>query len=201
MTSPNPRPNMMYEWKGFPYPPLGWRYSKETMAKLDAENRIWYPRLPDGTFDITKRPRVKKYLTEMSGGVMGEVWTDISPVNSQAIERLGYPTQKPLPLLERIIKASSNEGDMVLDPFCGCGLNDDSGMRSLGSNSTCMERPRTSKARAIWRYGINTSSNGGLSRLSTRCRMVERSAVPTAESTAGVTWRRVGTRWRNASSV
>lgn len=121
MTSPNPRPNMMYEWKGFPFPPLGWRYSKETMAKLDAGNRIWYPKLPDGSFDTGKRPRVKKYLTEMSGGVIGEVWTDISPVNSQATERLGYPTQKPLPLLERIIKASSNEGDTILDPFCGCG--------------------------------------------------------------------------------
>ena len=52
---------------------------------------------------------------------MGTMWTDISPLNSQAQERLGYPTQKPLALLERIIAASSNEGDVVLDPFCGCG--------------------------------------------------------------------------------
>ena len=52
---------------------------------------------------------------------MGNVWTDIPPLNSQAQERLGYPTQKPLALLERIIQASSNEGDIVLDPFCGCG--------------------------------------------------------------------------------
>src|SRR2546427_2992432 len=52
---------------------------------------------------------------------MGNVWTDIPPLNSQAQERLGYPTQKPEPLLERIIGASSNEGDIVLDPFCGCG--------------------------------------------------------------------------------
>jgi site-specific DNA-methyltransferase (adenine-specific) len=57
----------------------------------------------------------------MEGGVRGDVWTDISPINSQAQERLGYPTQKPLPLLERIILASSNEGDVILDPFCGCG--------------------------------------------------------------------------------
>jgi site-specific DNA-methyltransferase (adenine-specific) len=121
MTSPNPRPNMMYEWKGFPHPPFGWRFSKETIARLDADNRIWYPRHPDGSVDTGKRPRVKKYLSEMSGGVMGEVWTDISPVNSQAQERLGYPTQKPLALLERIINASSNAGDTVLDPFCGCG--------------------------------------------------------------------------------
>ena len=121
MTSPNPRPRMMYEWSGFPFPPKGWRYSKETMATLDAEGRIWYPRRPDGTLDTTKRPQLKRYIDEMEGGVMGTIWTDISPINSQAQERLGYPTQKPQSLLERIISASSNEGDVVLDPFCGCG--------------------------------------------------------------------------------
>lgn len=121
MTSPNPRPNMMYDWKGFPYPPMGWRYSPETMAKLDIENRIWYPKHDDGSFDHSRRPRIKKYLDEMEGGVVGTIWTDIPPINSQAQERLGYPTQKPLALLERILAASSNEGDVVLDPFCGCG--------------------------------------------------------------------------------
>ena len=121
MTSPNPRPNMMYEWKGFPFPDKGWRYSKETMAKLDSEGRIYYPTRKDGSLDTTKRPRLKRYLDEMEGGVRGDVWTDISPINSQAQERLGYPTQKPLTLLERIILASSNEGDVILDLFCGCG--------------------------------------------------------------------------------
>jgi site-specific DNA-methyltransferase (adenine-specific) len=120
MTSPNPRPNMMYEWKGFPYPAKGWRYSKETMAKLDAEGRIWYPTTKDGKLDSSKRPRLKRYLDEMEGGVMGNIWTDIWPINSQAQERLGYPTQKPLALLERIIGTSSSEGDTILDPFCGC---------------------------------------------------------------------------------
>jgi len=115
MTSPKPRPNMMYEWKGFSSPPNGWRYSKETMLKLDTDGRIWYPA------DKSKRPRLKRYLDEMSGVLMGNVWTDIFPINSQAQERLGYPTQKPEALLERILKASSNEGDLVLDPFCGCG--------------------------------------------------------------------------------
>ncbi len=57
----------------------------------------------------------------MPGTPIGNVWDDIPPINSQAQERLGYPTQKPEALLERIIKASSNEGDVVLDPFCGCG--------------------------------------------------------------------------------
>ncbi|MCC7178264.1 MAG: restriction endonuclease [Acidobacteria bacterium] len=115
MTSPNPRPNMMYEWKGHASPTKGWRYSKATMAKLDAENRIWYPD------DKSKRPQLKRYLHESEGMVMGTVWDDIPPINSQAQERLGYPTQKPEALLERIIGASTKEGDTVLDPFCGCG--------------------------------------------------------------------------------
>jgi DNA modification methylase len=115
MTSPNPRPNMMYEWKGFPSPPKGWRYSKETMAKLDEEGRVWYPA------DKANRPQLKRYLDEMKGIPMGSVWTDIAPINSQAMERLGYPTQKPLALLDRIINASSNPNDIVLDAFCGCG--------------------------------------------------------------------------------
>lgn len=121
MTSPNPRPNMMYEWKGFPYPPMGWRYQRETMTRLDAEGRIYYPTLPDGSLDHSKRPRLKRFLNEQAGGVVGNVWTDIYPLNSQAQERLRYPTQKPVALLERIISASSNPGDVVLDPFCGCG--------------------------------------------------------------------------------
>lgn len=115
MTSPNPRPNMMYEWKGHASPEKGWRYSRETMAKLDAEGRIWYPN------DKAKRPQLKRYLDEMSGVSLGTVWTDIPPVNSQADERVGYPTQKPVALLERILSASSNPDDIVLDAFCGCG--------------------------------------------------------------------------------
>ena len=106
---------MMYEWMGFASPPNGWRYQESTMKKLDAENRIGYPS------DKTKRPRLKRYLDEMKGTLLSNLWTDIPPINSQAAERLGYPPQKPEALLERIIKASSNEGDVVLDPFCGCG--------------------------------------------------------------------------------
>jgi site-specific DNA-methyltransferase (adenine-specific) len=121
MASPAPRPNMMYEWKGFQHPPNGWRYSKETMQRLEEEGRIWYPRTKAGILDTSKRPRLIRYLDEMPGTILGNIWTDISPINSQAQERLGYPTQKPLALLERIISASSNEGDTVLDPFCGCG--------------------------------------------------------------------------------
>ncbi|MCW5200882.1 site-specific DNA-methyltransferase, partial [Desulfobulbus sp. F4] len=66
-------------------------------------------------------PNYKRYLDEMPGVPLQDLWTDISPISSLAAERLGYPTQKPVALLERILEASSNEGDLVLDPFCGCG--------------------------------------------------------------------------------
>lgn len=115
LTSPNPRPNMTYEWKGFAPPAFGWRYSVETMTKLDAEGRIWYPK------DKTKRPSLKRYLDESKGRVIDNLWADISPVNSQAKEDSGYATQKPEKLLERIIAASSNPGDIVLDCFAGSG--------------------------------------------------------------------------------
>ena len=120
MRSPNPRPNLMYDWLGYPYPAKGWAYSKETMQRLHDENRIHYPRLPDGSPDYSKRLRLKRYLNEGKGTIIPNVWTDIAPVQSKG-ESLGYPTQKPLALLERIIAASSNEGDVVMDCYCGCG--------------------------------------------------------------------------------
>jgi len=67
MASPNPRPNMMYEWMGFPYPPKGWRYQRDTMQKLHDEGRVYYPTHSDGRFDVTKRPRLKRYLEEWIG--------------------------------------------------------------------------------------------------------------------------------------
>ena len=91
-----------------------WRYSKEKMQELIDAGLIVQPR-PGAV------PRQKRYLDEQQGRPIGDTWTDIPPINSQAKERLGYPTQKPEALLERIIRASSNEGDVVLDPFCGCG--------------------------------------------------------------------------------
>ena len=120
MASPNPRPNLMYEWQGFPHPAKGWRYSKETMQKLHDEGRIFYPHQKNGTADYTKRPALKRYLNEQEGTIIPNVWTDIAPVQSRG-ESLGYPTQKPLALLERIISASSKPGDIVLDCYCGCG--------------------------------------------------------------------------------
>ena len=117
MVSPQPRPNMMYEWQGFASPTKGWRYSRETMAKLDSEGRIWYPDAK------SKRPRLKRYLNEMPGRIVDNSWTDIPPVQPHSRENTDYPTQKPLALLERIIKASSGPGDLVFDPFCGCATS------------------------------------------------------------------------------
>lgn len=99
-----------YEWKGVKNI---WRCPKKTMDKYDKENRLYYTK--NGT------PRLKQYLNEKTGVTTTNIWTDIPPINSQAKERLGYPTQKPEALLERIIMTSSNEGDYILDPFCGCG--------------------------------------------------------------------------------
>jgi site-specific DNA-methyltransferase (adenine-specific) len=93
------------------------------MTELDAAGLIWYPD------SKAKRPRLKRYLDEQEGVVVGNVWSDIPPINSRAAERLGYPTQKPLRLLERIIAASSNPGDLVLDPFCGCGTTVDAAQK------------------------------------------------------------------------
>jgi len=93
-----------------------WRHSKASMDDLVAQGRIVQPS-PGAV------PRYKRYLDEMPGVPLQNLWEDIFPINSQAQERLGYPTQKPEALLERIIKASSNEGDVVLDPFCGCGTS------------------------------------------------------------------------------
>ncbi len=90
-----------------------WRYSEERMAQLIAEGRV--VQVKPGAV-----PRYKRYLDEMPGVPIQDIWTDLKPVGAQARERIGYPTQKPLALLERIIRASSNPGDMVLDPFAGC---------------------------------------------------------------------------------
>lgn len=103
-------------WHGIDVSSKGrhWMYSLEKLETLNREGRIYWP--PSGG-----TPRFIRYLDEMLGIVAQDVISDISPISAHAQERLGYPTQKPEALLERIIKASSNEGDVVLDPFCGCG--------------------------------------------------------------------------------
>jgi site-specific DNA-methyltransferase (adenine-specific) len=115
MASPNPRPNLMYDYKGYPHPTKGWRYSKERMEELDAAGLLLFPTDPKG------RIMRKRYLDEQYGAVIGDTWNDISQLRGSVAEHLGYPTQKPVALLERIISASSSEGDVIFDPFCGCG--------------------------------------------------------------------------------
>ena len=104
------RPNLTYEFLGIT---RVWRWTRERMqaayeAGLVIQNKLGVV------------PQLKRYLDEQKGRPLSDVWNDISPINSQAQERIGYPTQKPLALLDRIIKTSSYEGDIILDPFCGC---------------------------------------------------------------------------------
>ena len=115
LTSPNPRPNMTYNWQGHAPPDKGWRYGRAAMQALHDAGRIWYPD------DQSKRPRLIRYLDEGKGVPLRSIWTDIYPVNSQADERSEYPTQKPTTLLDRLIATSSNPGDLVLDCFAGSG--------------------------------------------------------------------------------
>jgi DNA modification methylase len=128
------RPNGWYVWKGYDPPARGWRYSPETMAKLDADGLLYYPE------DKSQRIRLKRYLDKNEGQVVSNIWTDIPPLHGSSGEVLGYPTQKPRALLERIISASSSIGDVVLDPFCGCGTTIDAaqhlGRRWIGMDVT-----------------------------------------------------------------
>ena len=111
LTNPNrDRPNLTYEWNGHM---RVWRWTKERMQEAHDNGLIHY--------SSTGLASQKRYLDEMQGNPVDTIWEDVRPIQAQAKERLGYPTQKPQALLERIIEASSNEGDVVLDPFCGCG--------------------------------------------------------------------------------
>ena len=114
LANPAPRPNLIYEYKGYKPPTNGWAISREKMEQWDKEGRLHFPNNPNG------RIRRKRFVDELRGKPVQNLWDDIQVIASQSNERTGYPTQKPLALYERIIAASSNPGDMVLDPFCGC---------------------------------------------------------------------------------
>ena len=110
LTNPNrDRPNLTYEWNGHT---RVWRWTKERMQDAHDKGIVHY--------SSTGLASQKRYLDEMQGNPVDTIWEDVKPLQAQSPERTGYPTQKPLALLERIIQASSNEGNMVLDPFCGC---------------------------------------------------------------------------------
>jgi DNA modification methylase len=94
-----------------------WKTTISKLDELEKQGRIIFPK------KVAGMPRYKRYLDEMKGQLLQDIWTDISPVQAHAKERLGYPTQKPEQLLERIITGSSNAMDIILDPFCGCGTS------------------------------------------------------------------------------
>jgi DNA modification methylase len=120
LTNPNKnRPNLTYEFLGVS---RVWRWTKDRMQKAYEDGLIFQSR--KGAV-----PCLKRYLDEQEGSPVGDTWTDINPVQAASAERLGYPTQKPLALLERIVRASSNEGGVVLDPFCGCGTTIDAAQK------------------------------------------------------------------------
>lgn len=117
LTAPGVRHGRSGEvWRGFDVTKLGrhWFTTVDKLDELAEDGRIHFP--AGGGF-----PRLIRYVDESLGRAVGDVWIDIPPIGMSAKEKLGYPTQKPLALLERIVGASSNEGDVVLDPFCGCG--------------------------------------------------------------------------------
>lgn len=113
--SPNPRPNLTYDYKGYKPPKNGWAVSIDLMKKWDMEGKLIFPKNKSG------RIRRKMFLEDWQGFEIQNLWDDISPVQPQSKERAEYKTQKPEKLIERILETSSNEGDLVLDCFCGSG--------------------------------------------------------------------------------
>ncbi|MHC9291991.1 DNA methyltransferase [Mycobacterium sp. LTG2003] len=116
----DPKPGWEYQQVP-PYSGRYWGYSKQNMREFAAQGRLAHR--------STGAPRLMLFADEMPGIGPQDVWTDISPIGAKAAERLGYPTQKPLALMERIISVASNVGDVVLDPFCGCGTTVDAAQR------------------------------------------------------------------------
>jgi len=114
LRSPSPRPNLTYDYKGYKPHKNGWAVSLERMKELDEKGLLIFPKAKEG------RIMRKRFLDEQKGVVLGNMWSDIDQLRVTK-ESLGYPTQKPIALLERILEASSNKGDIVLDAFCGCG--------------------------------------------------------------------------------
>ncbi len=115
IVSPSYSSSLIYEYKGYKPPMKGWSCSKKTMEMWDREGKLVFPK------DKNRRIQRKQYLDEWKGRPIQTFWDSIPPINPQAIERLGFATQKPEALLERVIKVSSNEGDLVADFFCGSG--------------------------------------------------------------------------------
>ena len=120
--SMGPSPSLCYEWRGHTNPhPSGWRVTKANLEQLYQQGRVY--------FSAKETPYRIRYMDEDKGIPLDDVWTDIGPLGGRSKERLGYPTQKPLALLERIVTAASNEEELILDPFCGCGTTMEAGLK------------------------------------------------------------------------
>jgi site-specific DNA-methyltransferase (adenine-specific)/adenine-specific DNA-methyltransferase len=134
----NPRLNLRYEWNGHN---KQWYTTKEKMQKLHDENRLEYGK--------TGIPRVKRYVHELDGIPITDLWTDIN--NTQSGEKVDYATQKPLNLLDRIIKMYSNENDLVVDIFAGSGTT---GISALGNNRKYLMTDINEKGKEIFEKRI-----------------------------------------------
>jgi DNA modification methylase len=163
IASPSPRQTLMYEYKGYKPPKNGWALSLKKMEQFEREGRLHFPKSKNG------RIQRKRFLDELQGKQVQNLWTDIPFVNSQTKERVNYPTQKPLALLKRIITTFSNKGDAVLDAFCGSGTTlvaaqelerDFIGIDS-SEDAVALTRRRLEAARTLYSRPFETVHFGG----------------------------------------
>ena len=115
ITSPSYSPSLIYEYKGYKPPANGWSFKLETMKEWDMAGKLYFPE------NKNQRIQRKQYLDESEGKPSQNLWDDIRPINSQALEDTKYPTQKPEEFVERMVKTSSNKDDLIADFFCGSG--------------------------------------------------------------------------------
>ena len=115
LIAPSDSPTLKYDFMGYKTPARGWRWTKERMLQAYKDGKLQLPK------SKTQQIRQKQYLNEMKGNPVANIWDDIGMVQKQSAEATGWPTQKPVALLERIVKSSCNEGDIVFDCFAGCG--------------------------------------------------------------------------------
>lgn len=191
----SPKDDYVYEFV-IPYDGRYWGYSKANLIGFAKDGHLIHRK--------TGMPRLVQYADDMPGIALQDLWDDIPPVAGK--QDLGYPTQKPVALLERIVTVASNEGDVVLDPFCGCGttihaaqklkrqwlgidvtpchsLKDACRVLFLASLSRCMAQPKTLMALVPLLLRTSTSSSGGRCRLWRLSHMVVRKRERTAALT------------------
>lgn len=159
-----------YEWEGkLPPPGRHWAWKREQMEKFDQEGRLVY--------SVNGIPRLKRYIDDGKGVPLQDVWLDIQRLDAHSDERIGYETQKPLKLLERIIAASSNPGDLVIDPFCGSGsflvAAEELGRRWFGVDSSLLACS-LALGRVRRRVGTKRIELGGFPNSATRARLLKR---------------------------